>query len=86
MKIEIGKRYKMRGHPKQYEYVQILTKASDVVPDEEGFIGCIVYTNSVLEKASLNPSLCIWSEKGSWDCLQESGLGTDCNDLVSEVV
>ena len=43
MKIEIGKKYRMRNYPAKYEYVKIIGSKNEY--DEEVFFGNIISKN-----------------------------------------
>lgn len=77
MKIEVGKKYRMRNYPATYEYVRIEDSLWQY--DEEIFLGRIVEKDSF---GLLTMShFCEWGASGNWD----NGYGIDDNDLFSEV-
>ena len=77
MKIEVGKKYRMRNYPAPYEYVRI--EESLWQYDEEVFLGRIAEKDSF---GLLTMShFCEWGISGNWD----NGEGIDDNDLISEV-
>lgn len=77
MKIEIGKKYRIRNYPAKYEYVKIVGSKNDY--DDEVFFGNIVVKNFLgLETRS---HFCEWGRNGNWN----NGEWIDDNDLISEV-
>ncbi len=83
MKIEVGKKYRMRSYINDYLYVQILGKVKDILPKDnsEEFYGVIVFRSSITGTPSFDPSILSWGEDGSWDGM----FPQDSNSLVYEV-
>jgi len=83
MKIEIGKRYKMRNYPADYKYVHIVCTSDSIglatFRDTKEYLGVIVYNFKPLGNTP-KPDFCYWGENGNWD----NGKVIDRNDLVEE--
>jgi hypothetical protein len=84
MKIEIGKKYRMKDYPSAYLYVHILGRESDIIPisfdEDKRFFGVVIYQHSLISRITYDTSLGVWGEDGSWD----GAYLDDCNAIVSE--
>ena len=91
MKIEVGKKYKMKNYPLEYSYVLIVCKESDLGVEEtvsnysneasELFSGVIIYESKALSSGKHRyPELFTWGENGEWD----GAFLDDCNALIKE--
>ena len=97
MKIQVGKKYRMKNYPTPYLYVLIIAKESDFGlsefnaksfyqdKDKENgidlYAGIVVYCGSNKD-INREPDLLSWGEDGSWD----GSFLLDNNALVEEVV
>lgn len=82
MKIEVGKKYRMRNYPAPYEYVEIISIVSNSMRASTiglEFMGCITCKNESGDTIREMPYY--WGVSGNWD----NGEGIDDNDLISEV-
>lgn len=68
MKLEVGKKYRMRGYGLNYEYVLIVCRENDIIPNVQDnlFAGVIVYKDE-LGNLTRQPDFCTWREDGAWD-------------------
>jgi len=77
MKIEVGKKYRMRNYHAKYKHVKIIGSKNEY--DDEVFFGNIVVKNVL--GLEIRSNLCEWGATGNWD----NGEGIDDNDLIGEV-
>jgi len=89
MKIEVGKKYRMRDYPTKYLYVYILCKVTDIQPDcydwqKNSFYGTIVEESRLISVKYCFSEIIEFGEKGSWDNAEAHGSWHDSNDLISE--
>ncbi len=90
MKIESGKRYRMRSYPTSYCYVQIIGMVKDIQPEcyeleEKAFYGVIVEESKLITVKYILSEPFLFGENGSWDNAEAYGSWHCNNDLVLEV-
>ena len=90
MKIEVGKKYRMRNYPTPYLYVQIISRVKDIQPscyesEEKAFYGVIVEESNLIYCKYLLSEPFKFGEKGSWDNAEAHGDFYNNNDLIVEI-
>lgn len=88
MKIQVGKKYRMRNYPTPYKYVYIFGQNKDFNKDDfdgDSYVGTIVEESKLILNRTIYSDGLIWGENGSWDNAEVHGEFFDSNDLVIEV-